>query len=123
MWFDERRTAADWRRARAHLCKGDPATGRAVRRVYSIVNESILARAGFLLARAAGVRLTLTPFHLTSKETNDAESKAAGDGRRRAGRRVLHRDVRALAGQAGRQGQGRRRQRWRRASGHGRGED
>ena len=33
MWFDERRTAAGWRRARAHLCKGDPAMRRIVRRV------------------------------------------------------------------------------------------
>ena len=33
MWFDERRTAADWRRARAHLCKADPVMRRIVRRV------------------------------------------------------------------------------------------
>ena len=33
MWFDERRTAAGWRRARAHLCKADPAMRRIVRRV------------------------------------------------------------------------------------------
>ena len=33
MWFDVRRTAADWRRARAHLCKGDPAMRRIIRRV------------------------------------------------------------------------------------------
>jgi 3-methyladenine DNA glycosylase/8-oxoguanine DNA glycosylase len=33
MWFDEQKTAADWRRARVHLCKGDPAMRRIVRRV------------------------------------------------------------------------------------------
>ena len=33
MWFNDQTTATDWKRARAHLCKGDPAMRRIVRRV------------------------------------------------------------------------------------------